>query len=249
MSKPFAAKGAGACLKHDLNTRLSGRLCEEDVGDDGVDRNRNAAAPRVKALAMKHAQVRLDAAELELAFEPRLAEGTPFPPDNQTPVDTGLATLYRACSNRLARYFARRAGGDDALDLVHDAFMRFAALDPHATRAIARPEAYLNRVATNLLRDRARMAARRALDAQGEVAAPEAVVADPHRLLEEREALARLEQAVARMSIRRRRIFLLHRVEGLTYAQIGEEVGMSVKGVKKQMAKALFELRRDVGSL
>ena len=30
----------------------------------------------------------------------------------------------------------------------------------------------------------------------------------------------------------------------LTYAEIGEEVGMSEKGVKKQMAKALGELRR-----
>lgn len=180
--------------------------------------------------------------------EPRLTEASPFPPEDRVPANAGLATLYRACSNRLTRYFARRAG-DDALDLMHDAFVRFAALDPKAARAIDVPEAYLNRVATNLLRDRARAAARRALEAQGELAAPEAIAVDPHRLLEEREALVRLERAVDRMSARRRRIFLLHRVEGLTYAQIGEEVGMSIKGVKKQMAKALSELRRDVGPL
>lgn len=180
---------------------------------------------------------------------PRLAEDTPFPPDDRVPANTGLATLYQACSDRLARYFARRGGGDDTLDLVHDAFVRLAALDPHAARAIATPEAYLSRVATNLLRDRARAAARRALEAQGDAAIVEADTADPHRLLEERDALARLEQAISRMSVRRRRIFLLHRVEGLTYAQIGEEVGMSIKGVKKQMAKALSELRRDVGPL
>lgn len=181
--------------------------------------------------------------------EPRLAEDAPFPPGDRAPADTGLGMLYRACSNRLARYFNRRGGGDDTLDLVHDAFVRFAALDPHAARAIATPEAYLHRIGTNLLRDRARLAARRALAAQGEAAAPEVVAVDPHRLLEEREALARLEQAVSRMSVRRRRIFLLHRIEGLTYAEIGEEVGMSVKGVKKQMAKALSELRRDVSPL
>jgi DNA-directed RNA polymerase specialized sigma24 family protein len=39
---------------------------------------------------------------------------------------------------------------------------------------------------------------------------------------------------------------LLHRVEHLTYAQIAAETGMSVKGVKKQMAKALLQLRTEI---
>jgi RNA polymerase sigma factor (sigma-70 family) len=52
------------------------------------------------------------------------------------------------------------------------------------------------------------------------------------------------ERALAKMNPRRRRIFMLHRFEQFTYAEIGGEVGMSEKGVKKQMAKALMELRR-----
>src|SRR3546814_7489986 len=69
---------------------------------------------------------------------------------------------------------------------------------------------------------------------------------DPHQLLEARDTLARLEQAVGKLSLRRQRIFLLHRLEHLTYAEIAKEVGMSVKGVKKQMANALAELRSEM---
>ena len=44
-------------------------------------------------------------------------------------------------------------------------------------------------------------------------------------------------------------IFLLHRLDHLTYAEIGDVVGMSEKGVKKQMAKALFDLRCALGAI
>src|SRR3546814_20457984 len=68
----------------------------------------------------------------------------------------------------------------------------------------------------------------------------------PHQLREAQDTLARLKQAVRKLSLRRQRIFVLHRLEHLTYADIAEEVGMSVKGVKKQMAKALSERRCEM---
>ena len=65
-------------------------------------------------------------------------------------------------------------------------------------------------------------------------------------MFEDREAVCAIERALADMNPRRRRIFMLHRFEDLTYAEIGGAVGMSEKGVKKQMAKALVELRLAV---
>ncbi|GGD84511.1 RNA polymerase sigma factor [Tsuneonella deserti] len=194
--------------------------------------------------------MRLTAAEFEGLPEPRLDDGDPLPPENRAPVrENGLEALYHAHSGRLLRFFSRRAGTTDAPDLVQETFVRMARIEPAACHRIESPGAFLTRIAANLVKDRARLAARRSSSCH--VSYDEQVhgQVDPHRLLDDRDALARLEQAVARLNRRTREIFLLHRVEGLTYAEIADEVGMSVKGVKKQMAKALFQLRRDVGPL
>jgi RNA polymerase sigma-70 factor (ECF subfamily) len=154
-----------------------------------------------------------------------------------------LEHLYRTHTARLVRHLARRVGRDDAGDIVNEAFTKLACAGPDARRAIESPEAFVTTVATNVLRDRARLAARRAVQLEQLALDAGQSAADPHRLLEAREALRAVEQALQRMNPRRRRIFMLHRFEQMTYAEIGTEVGMSEKGVKKQMAKALFELR------
>ena len=251
MSKPFAAKGIGACLKHVLNTRLGpaplrhrrveqyGALEREDDFEHGSFRIRSRFL------------MRLATSSTDNFLREFLKEGDPLPPDDRAPAarPSALDLLYRAHSSRLLRFFARQLGKDDALDLVHETFARFAGRGNAGFDPVAKPEAYLSTVATNLLRDRARAAARRALNHHRLLDEGGASASDPHKLLEDREALARLEVAIARLSSRRRKIFLLHRLEQLTYDEIAGEVGMSVKGVKKQMAKALFELRRDVGPL
>jgi RNA polymerase sigma factor (sigma-70 family) len=155
----------------------------------------------------------------------------------------GLETLYRDHGSRLRRLLARRVGRDEAADLVQEAFAKLAAILSLARAPIAKPEAFVTTVATNILRDRARAAARNALREHELVPAALAQAADPHQIAEGREALRAIERALGVMNPRRRRIFLLHRQERLTYAEIGRMVGMSEKGVKKQMAKALVELR------
>jgi RNA polymerase sigma-70 factor (ECF subfamily) len=155
----------------------------------------------------------------------------------------GLDTLYRRHAARLIRELARRVGRDVARDVTQEAFAKLASLR-RGGRAIESPEAFVTTVAVNVLRDRARAAARRALQDHQLVNDRGEVGPDPHRLFESRETLRAVERALAAMNPRRRRIFVLHRFEQLTYAEIGGAVGMSEKGVKKQIAKALVELRR-----
>lgn len=157
-----------------------------------------------------------------------------------------LDRLYRSHAARLRTFFARRTGREEAQDLVQETFLRFARLDRGTAGEIRKEEAYLSTVAMNLLRDRARAAARRALERHCAYDDRSMGMTDPHRLLEDRDAVARLETALAKLGARRRRIFLLHRLEHLTYAEIAAQTGLSVKGVKKQMAKALLQLRQSL---
>ena len=179
-----------------------------------------------------------------------VAEDDPLPPDDRVTSKSRrtLDDLYRTQGPRLRRFFSRKAGPVEADDLVHETFARFAGRNEHGLEQVVEPEAYLSTVATNLLRNRAKLAVRRAaihhqVFDDGLVSGP-----DPTLQLESRDELRRLDAAVQRLRPRMREVFLLKRVEGMTYIQIAERVGMSVKGVKKQMAKALCELRRDVGA-
>ena len=54
---------------------------------------------------------------------------------------------------------------------------------------------------------------------------------------------ASLWQAIDSMPPRRREIFLMSRRDGLTYAEIADELGLSVKTVENQIAKATVTLR------
>ncbi len=158
-----------------------------------------------------------------------------------------LDTLYRHQASRLIRHFARRISGVEANDIVHEAFAKLASARVGAGGPVESPEALISTVATNVLRDRARVAAREAVRLHQLAADNPAEAVDPHRLIESREALRAIERALAAMNPRRRKIFMLHRFEQMSYADIGREVGMSEKGIKKQMAKALLELRRAAG--
>lgn len=157
-----------------------------------------------------------------------------------------IERLYRQEAGALARIVARSTRDPDvARDVVHDAFVRIAAR-PGMVPLLDRPQAYLRRIATNLLKDRSKVDARRS--ARLHVVFDEQVLAgdEPHALLESRDMLRRVEAAMLRLPARTREIFMAHRVEGLTYAEIAERTGITVKGVEKQMSKALARLDRLV---
>ena len=108
---------------------------------------------------------------------------------------------------------------------------------------IDQPEAFLRRVSTNLLRDWGRATALKqrsqptlelVLDGQ----------LDQVAALESRDTLRRLELALGKLKPKTREIFLAHRIHGFTYAEIAERTGLSVKGVEKQMSKAIAKIDR-----
>lgn len=60
------------------------------------------------------------------------------------------------------------------------------------------------------------------------------------------ELQEKIREAVDRLPVERRKVFILSRYEGLTYAEIAVRLGISVKTVENQMSSALRTLREEL---
>ena len=65
----------------------------------------------------------------------------------------------------------------------------------------------------------------------------------PEYLLELQEFDRHLQQTLAAMPEKSRDVFLMNRIDGLTYGEIAERLQLSVKAVEKRMHKALLFLK------
>ncbi|PSJ42168.1 RNA polymerase sigma factor [Allosphingosinicella deserti] len=187
---------------------------------------------------------------LRALTSPGLTDGDPLPSGSRArhaPLPA-LGDLYHREAPRLLRYFARRADRQDVNDLVQESFTLLARAAAGPDQSIERPEAYLNRIAANLLRSRAKSALQRSLARH--VPAEDALLVAPDAVtaLEARDTLNRLQAALMRLSPKTRAIFLAHRLEGLSYNEIATTMALSVKGVEWHMSKALTHLNRALGS-
>lgn len=140
-------------------------------------------------------------------------------------VPEGLALLYKRYAPWLQMRLKAHVGPEEAADLVHETYVRIAAL-PAA--AIRKPKGFLLRVALNLARDDWR---RRRLAP----AAPAPPASDPASQLDQ----LMLKQIILSMAPLYRDVFVLARFEGMTYGQIAQLKGVSVHTVRWRMARAL----------
>lgn len=150
--------------------------------------------------------------------------------------------LYRREATRLARFFRRRRIAEEPQDLVHDAFVRLltaATVRPGPER----PAAYLQRIARNLLVDCARRAAARGetVPLQPDSAALAYAPEQTHGI-EVEDVRRQYLAAVDALPRRTREVFLLHRVEELTYRQIAERLGIGIRTVEWHIAEALVRI-------
>lgn len=157
----------------------------------------------------------------------------------------GLAQLHRAHRGRLHRYFARNGARQDADDLVQDCFVRFAAIQAkNPDKLVESPEAYLTTIAVNLLRERARAAARHLTASHIPADKVALIGSDTIAALEARDELERLQASLARLSPKARSVFLARRRDGISYKEIARVEGLSEKGVHKRMSKAIAHVSR-----
>jgi RNA polymerase sigma-70 factor (ECF subfamily) len=71
----------------------------------------------------------------------------------------------------------------------------------------------------------------------------------PQYLMEEDEFRDSLQQAIGALPEKNRVVFLMNRIDKLTYREIAERLELSVKAVEKRMTKALQKLREIDGRI
>jgi RNA polymerase sigma-70 factor (family 1) len=69
----------------------------------------------------------------------------------------------------------------------------------------------------------------------------------PEFMFELKEFDDKMQAAIAGLPNKCRVVFLMHRMDEITYREIAENLGVSVKAVEKQMSKALTILRKKLG--
>lgn len=145
-----------------------------------------------------------------------------------------LAQLYRRYAGWLTAILRRRYGPDTADDLVQETYLRLAPYQ--ANHDIRHPKALLAQVASNLARDQHRRtaAAARTVGAL----AVENTVGEPASAADQLETLL-YKQILLGMPRGYRDVYVLNRFGGLTYAEIANHYGLSVKAVEWRMSQAL----------
>lgn len=142
----------------------------------------------------------------------------------------------------LHSWLSKKTGSTfDAADLTHDTFIRVLLQDN--AQEIVEPRAYLTRIAhgimVNFLRRReiehAYLNAMLNLGHGQEMAVP-----SPEEYMLHLEKLVTIDRMLDGLPIKARKAFLLHKLNGMTYPEIAEELGMSVISIKKYIARALL---------
>ncbi len=140
-------------------------------------------------------------------------------------------------------------GPPDPEDAIQTAFARFIELD--AEHKVERPRAFLFAMSRNLMLDEMRRAGVRRRHAQRAADAPDTVQVEettPENVLLSREKFRDLNRAVAQLPERRRRLIVMSRIEGMTYAEIAKTTGMSPASISREIARALIFLQETLES-
>ena len=174
---------------------------------------------------------------------PRVA-GHPFSSFRESPLSAGqpVAALYADHHSWLHGWLRRKLGcTHQAADLAQDTFVRLLSKSaPLAQDELREPRAYLTTVAKALVSNHWRRQQLEEAWAETLAALPEPQVPAPEVRLMLLETLLEIDRLLQTLKPKVREAFLLSQLDGMTYRQIGERLGVGERMVKKYMVEAMF---------
>lgn len=156
----------------------------------------------------------------------------------------GFESFLREHRATLVGFLSRRTNEDDANDVAQEAMvrlMRYRGQPPEKLKLL------MYRIALNALNDsgrrqQSRHAAAHVSFDQDFDSLPSSELDHEQRIDNEQE-LERVRAAILQLPARCREVYLLNRIEGMSYSQIARHCDISVKAVEKHIGKALSVLR------
>lgn len=158
----------------------------------------------------------------------------------QAPVGQhSIAALYNDHHGWLLSWLHRKLDCPHlATDLTHDTFLR--VIIRQSSPDYREPKAYLTTIARGLLIDHWRRQDVERAWLETLSALPESLVSSPEDHMLILEALFQVDQLLNTLKPKVREAFLLSQLDGLTYSQIAERLGVGERMVKKYMAQAML---------
>jgi len=157
-----------------------------------------------------------------------------------------LTALFNSCYQRIARYaFARTGNPSDAEDIAAEVFVRaFESLDSFRERGLPM-EAWLFRIAHNLVVDRFRRESRFQRSEETDVAIQDD--ADPAGLAEQRVLMADVHRAMEQLTPEQREVLRLRFFGGLSSKETATVMRKKDGAVREMQRAALEKLRGLLG--
>lgn len=153
-----------------------------------------------------------------------------------------IHSLYAEHSDWLKGWLRKKLGcSHQAADMAHDTFVRVISAAPNFT-SINEPRAYLTTVAGRLIIDQARRKKieQNYLETWLTLHGEDSVAPSSQDLVEVVELLTEMAILLEALPEKPRKAFIMSRIEGQTYSEIAECLGVSVSMIKKYMAKAIL---------
>lgn len=156
-----------------------------------------------------------------------------------------LADICRNHHAALLRSLSVRTGSaEDAKEVLQEAYAKVLALNRPGTISVL--VGYLWRTAVNLAMDYKRKQALQKRSVLSTLSLPEIREFSAEAVAESRERLAIVERAIGELPPRCLEAFVLHVQDGLTFEEVGREMGISVRMAQKHLARALEYLQSSL---
>lgn len=159
-----------------------------------------------------------------------------------------IQEIIRRHHTGLIKFLRRRLSvADDADDVAQETYIRMMKYE--GSRELRSPSAMLFRIAVNVANDHGRAALSRCASSHTDIDNVDLTSEQPsaERTVLAEQNLELLLDVIEALPPKCKQVFLLSRAGGMTYAEIAQHCGISVKMVEKQISRAMAACLAKVG--